>query len=97
MAGFGSTPSVKKSREIIGRGLWEEKSKFTCSESMALSMTAQPTEVSRYYKTSSLLNVHFSVQAISAAQLNTALRFLYLQCFEGNPGTGPRRRASHDD
>lgn len=91
MAIFGLTSSVKKSREITGRSFWEEKSKFTRSGSLALSTTAQPTKVSRYHKTPSLLNAHLPLQAISAAQLNTALHFLYLWCFEGNPGTGPRQ------
>lgn len=73
MAVFGSTSSVKKSREVTGRGSWKQKSKLTCSESMALSTTAQPTKVSRYHKTPSLLNVHLPVQAISAAQLNIGI------------------------
>lgn len=32
MAGFGSTSSVKTGTEKTGRALWEEKSKFTCTE-----------------------------------------------------------------
>lgn len=55
--------------------------------------------ISRYHTTRSLLNarLYLPALAVSAVQLNMALHFLYLWYFEGNVGTEPTGKASHND
>lgn len=55
--------------------------------------------ISRYHTTRSLLNarLYLPALAVSAVELNMALHFLYLWYFEGNAGSGPTGKASHND